>query len=159
MPEYSGRLRAVGRVAILVSRYNELVTTRLLAGARDACRDAGIADTEVDTLWAPGAFELPALAAAAAESGRYACIVALGAVIRGETPHFEYVAGEAARGLNAVSVRHAIPVAFGVLTVDTLQQATDRAGGSAGNKGREAAEAAIMSADVIARLRDGYAPA
>jgi 6,7-dimethyl-8-ribityllumazine synthase len=104
-------------------------------------------------LWAPGAFELPGIAAAAAATGRYSCIVALGAVIRGDTAHFEYVAGEAARGLGEVAVRHAIPVAFGVLTVDVLQQAVDRAGGPAGNKGREAAEAAISTADLLVQLR------
>jgi 6,7-dimethyl-8-ribityllumazine synthase len=151
--ELAGRQRPVGRVAILVTRYNELVTARLLEGARAACGAAGVRDGDVDVLWVPGAFELPAVAAAAAETRRYACIVALGAVIRGETPHFDFVAGEAARGLNQVAVRHAIPVAFGVLTVDTLVQATDRAGGPAGNKGREAAEAAIAAADLLAQLR------
>ena len=104
-------------------------------------------------MWVPGAFELPVAAAAAAGTGRYACLVALGAVIRGDTPHFDYVAGEAARGLNAVAVTHALPVGFGVLTVDTMQQAVDRAGGSAGNKGHEAAAAALQAADVIAQLR------
>jgi 6,7-dimethyl-8-ribityllumazine synthase len=140
-------------VAVLVSRYNELVTTRLLDGARAALRDAGVADDAVDVIWVPGAFELPAAAAAAAATGRYACLVALGAVIRGDTPHFDYVAGEATRGLGDVAVRHALPVGFGVLTVDTLQQAADRAGGVAGNKGYEAAEAALATADVIAQLR------
>ena len=101
----------------------------------------------------PGAFELPVAAAAAAGTRRYACLVALGAVIRGDTPHFDFVAGEAARGLNAVAVAHALPVGFGVLTVDTMQQAVDRAGGSAGNKGHEAAAAALQAADVIAQLR------
>lgn len=144
-------------MAILVSRYNELVTGRLLEGARAACRDAGVEDSAVDVLWTPGAFELPAVAAAAAATGRYACLVALGAVIRGDTPHFEYVAGEAARGLNEVAVRHALPVGFGVLTVETLEQAADRAGGSAGNKGREAAEAALIAADLLAQLRDANA--
>lgn len=153
MTEFAGRLRGTGRVAILASRYNEAVTLRLLEGAREACRDAGIADDVVDVLWAPGAFELPGIAAAAAATGRYSCLVALGAVIRGDTAHFEYVAGEAARGLGEVAVRHAVPVAFGVLTVDTLQQAVDRAGGSAGNKGREAAEAAISTADLLVQLR------
>jgi 6,7-dimethyl-8-ribityllumazine synthase len=140
-------------VAVLVSRYNELVTTRLLDGARAALRDAGVADDAVDVVWVPGAFELPAAAAAAAGTGRYVCLVALGAVIRGDTPHFDYVAGEATRGLGDVAVRHALPVGFGVLTVDTMQQATDRAGGAAGNKGYEAAEAALATADVIAQLR------
>jgi 6,7-dimethyl-8-ribityllumazine synthase len=157
VPDFSGRLRASGRVAILVSRYNELITTRLLDGALACCSEAGVPREDVDVLWIPGAFELAAAAAAAAETGRYSCLVALGAVIRGETPHFEYVAGEAARGLNAVAVRHALPVGFGVLTVDTLQQAADRAGGSAGNKGHEAAAAALRTADALAQLRANHA--
>lgn len=147
----------MGRVAILVSRYNELVTTRLLEGARACCREAGLEESQVDVVWTPGAFELPAAAAAAAESGRYAAIVALGAVVRGDTPHFDFVAGEAARGLGDVAVRYRMAVAFGVLTVDTMQQALDRAGGSAGNKGYEAAAAAIETADVIGRLRSADA--
>ena len=153
MPDFAGRARSRGRVAVLVSRYNELVTTRLLDGARAALRAAGVADDAVDVVWVPGAFELPAAAAAAAGTGRYACLVALGAVIRGDTPHFDYVAGEATRGLGDVAVRHALPVGFGVLTVDTMEQATDRAGGAAGNKGYEAAQAALATADVIAQLR------
>ena len=153
MPDLAFRLRAVGRVAILVSRYNELITSRLLDGALTCCAEAGIAREDVDIVWVPGAFELPVAAAAAAGTKRYACLVALGAVIRGDTPHFEYVAGEAARGLNAVAVQHALPVGFGVLTVDTMQQAVDRAGGSAGNKGHEAAAAALQAADVIAQMR------
>ena len=153
MPDLAFRLRAVGRVAILVSRYNELITSRLLDGALACCAEAGIPREDVEVVWVPGAFELPVAAAAAAGTKRYACLVALGAVIRGDTPHFEYVAGEAARGLNAVAVQHALPVGFGVLTVDTMQQAVDRAGGSAGNKGHEAAAAALQAADVIAQLR------
>ena len=153
MADYTFRLRAVGRVAILASRYNELITTRLLEGALACCHEAGIARDDVDVVWVPGAFELPVAAAAAADTGRYACLVALGAVVRGDTPHFEYVASEAARGLNQVAVAHALPVGFGVLTVDTLQQAVDRAGGSAGNKGHEAAAAALQAADVIAQVR------
>jgi 6,7-dimethyl-8-ribityllumazine synthase len=155
--DISGRLRPPGRVAILVSRYNELVTARLLEGALACCREAGVNRADVQVAWVPGAFELAAAAAAVAGTGRYSCIVALGAVIRGDTPHFEYVAGESARGLNEVAVRHALPVAFGVLTVDTMQQAMDRAGGSAGNKGHEAAAAAIATADVIRQLRGGDA--
>jgi 6,7-dimethyl-8-ribityllumazine synthase len=153
MPEFSGRPGPAGRVGILVSRYNERITGRLLDGARAACRESGVPETQVDVVWVPGAFELGAAAAAAAGTGRYACLVALGAVIRGDTPHFDYVAGEAARALSDVAVRHALSVAFGVLTVDTMQQAVDRAGGSAGNKGHEAAAAALELADVIARLR------
>lgn len=157
MPDISFRLRHHGRVAILVSRYNELITAKLLDGALSCCAESGVPRTEVDVVWLPGAFELPAAAAAAAKSGRYACLVALGAVIRGETPHFEYVAGAAANGLTDVTLRYAVPVGFGVLTVDTLQQAIDRAGGSAGNKGHEAAAAALGAADAIAQLRASHA--
>ena len=144
-------------MAILVSRYNELITKQLLEGALTCCREAGLAREQIDVVWVPGAFELPAAAAAAADSRAYACLVALGAVIRGETPHFDYVAGGAARGLNQVAVRHALPIGFGVLTVDTMQQAVDRAGGSAGNKGHEAAAAALRTADVLAQLRAHHA--
>ncbi len=158
MPEFSGRLGPVGRVAILVGRYNELVTTRLLEGARTCCRDARIADRHVDVIWTAGAFELPVLAEEAARSGQYACIIALGAVVRGGTPHFEFVAGEATRGLGAVARAYVIPVGFGLLTVDTMEQALDRAGGAAGNKGYEAAEAAITAADALARIRRADAP-
>jgi 6,7-dimethyl-8-ribityllumazine synthase len=156
--DITGRLRPVGRVAILVSRYNEAITGRLLQGALACCTEAGIARDAVDVVWVPGAYELPAAAAAAAATGAYTCLVALGAVIRGETPHFEYVAGAAATGLTDVSRAHAIPVGFGVLTVDTLQQAMERAGGSAGNKGHEAAAAALGAADAIAQLRASHAP-
>jgi len=159
VPEFTPRLRGSGRVAILVSRYNELVTARLLEGALACCRTAGLPETAVDVTWVPGAFELPVVAAAAAASGRYRCLVALGAVIRGETPHFEYVAGETTRGLGEIALRHRIPVGFGLLTVDTMQQATERAGGAAGNKGYEAAEAALLAADAVVHLSDGDAPA
>ena len=157
MPDFSGRLRPSGRVAILVSRYNELITTKLLDGALAGCREAGIAREAVDVVWVPGAFELPVAAAVAAETRGYFCLVALGAVIRGETAHFEYVAGEAARGLREVSTRYGLPVGFGLLTAETLQQATDRAGGNAGNKGHEAAIAALQTADVLAQLRHYHA--
>jgi 6,7-dimethyl-8-ribityllumazine synthase len=157
VPDFSGRLRATGRVAILVSRYNELITAKLLDGALACCQEAGLARELIDVVWLPGAFELPAAAAVAAESQAYGCLIALGAVIRGETPHFEYVAAEAARGLNDVSVRYGVPVGFGVLTVETMEQAAERAGGSAGNKGHEAAEAALRTADVIAQLRAYHA--
>jgi len=136
-----------------VSRFHENVATRLLEGARDTLRRAGIADAQVDVVWVPGAFELPVAAEAAAASKRYAAIVALGCVIRGETAHFEYVAGEAARGLGNVALAHQIAVGFGVLTTETEIQALARAGGVVGNKGAEAAEAALQTADAIDRLR------
>ncbi len=154
MAEIEGapRAPAAGRVALVASRYNELVTARLVAGARQRLTAHGVADDRVDVIWVPGAFELPVAAQAAAASGQYAVIIALGCVIRGETPHFEYVAGEAARGLSAVAREHRVAVGFGVLTTETLDQATARAGGAAGNKGSEAAEAALRTADLLARL-------
>ena len=143
---------AKSRVAIVVSRFNESVTRQLLAGAEAALREHGVPAASVDVYWGPGAFELPVLAEAAAGSGRYRAIVALGCVIRGETPHFEYVAGEAARGLGNVALAHRIAVGFGVLTTETEEQALARAGGPAGNKGFEAAVAALQTADVLAQL-------
>jgi len=148
----SPRAPREARVAVLVSRYNELVTVRLLDGAREALRDKGVPDARVDVIWVPGAFELPVAAETAAASGRYTALVALGCVVRGETPHFEYVAGEAARGLGNVALAHRLPVGFGVLTTDTLEQALARAGGAAGNKGYEAVDAALTTADVLDQL-------
>ena len=140
-------------MAVLVSRYNEMVTSRLLEGARRCLEEHGVADARIDVVWVPGAFELPVVAEAAAASGRYGVIVALGCVIRGETAHFEFVAGEAARGLNNVSLAHRIAVGFGVLTTENIEQALARAGGEVGNKGYEATEAALQTADAIAGLR------
>lgn len=153
MPDFHGQLRATGRVAILVSQYNERVTGRLLDGARACCAEAGVPEAEVDVVWLPGAFELGGAAAAVAQTGRYSAIVALGCVVRGETAHFDFVAGEAARGISEVAVRHGLPVAFGVLTTETMEQALARAGGDAGNKGYEAAEAALRTADALRQLR------
>lgn len=152
MPEFQGRLRPSGRVAIVVSRYHERITSRLLEGARRCCLESGVAVDQLDTLWVAGAFELGVATEAAARTGRYACVVALGVVIRGETPHFEYVAGETARVLAEVAREHALPVGFGLLTTDTVDQALARAGGAAGNKGREAAEAALATADLLGQL-------
>jgi 6,7-dimethyl-8-ribityllumazine synthase len=145
------------RVAVVVSRYNELITRRLLEGARDALREAGIPDSHVEEFWVPGAFELAVAAEEAAVSGRFGAIVALGCVIRGETPHFEYVAGEAARGLGNVALAHRVAVGFGLLTTENQAQAEARAGGAAGNKGYEAAAAALQTADVLHRVRRGTA--
>lgn len=151
MTEFRGRLVPVGRIGVVVSAYHERVTGKLLDGALATCRAAGIGDEDIDVAWVPGAFELGAVAAAMARTGRYAALVALGAVVRGETPHFDFVAGEASRALANVAAGH-VPVGFGLLTVDTMTQAEERAGGAAGNKGAEAADAAIRSADLIARL-------
>lgn len=149
MTEYEGRLQAGGRVAMVVSRYHERITSRLLEGAMVVCLEAGIPDADVDVFWVAGAFELGVIASAAAHSGRYAAIVALGAVIRGETPHFNYVAGETAAALSRTATDALVPVGFGLLTCDTMEQAEARAGGAAGNKGREAAAAALRTADLI----------
>ena len=139
------------RVAIVVSRFHEKITTKLLEGAREALRRGGIADENVEIISVPGAFELPVVAEAAAASERYDAIVALGCVIRGETPHFEYVAGEAARGLGNVALAHRIAVGFGVLTTETETQALARV-----DKGAEAVQAALETAAALERL--GAAP-
>lgn len=152
MPEFEGRLEPIGKVAIVVARYHERLTRRLLDGARDACRDAGVAESDIDTCWVDGAFELGIAVAAAAASDRYRAIVALGVVIRGETPHFDFVAGETAAALSRVATEMRIPVGFGLLTCDTAEQAAARAGGAAGNKGREATEAAIRTASLLSRM-------
>lgn len=159
MPELSGALHAVGRVAILVSRYHERITGRLLEGARECCRQAGAPDGAVDVLWVPGAFELGVAAAVVAASGRYTAIVALGVVVRGETPHFEFVAGEASRTLAEVAARRGVPIGFGLLTTDSMAQAEARAGGAQGNKGFEAAEAALRTAELLSRWRAADDPA
>ncbi|OGU03479.1 MAG: 6,7-dimethyl-8-ribityllumazine synthase [Gemmatimonadetes bacterium GWC2_71_10] len=144
-----------GRVGIVVSRYHEAVTTRLLDGARASLAEHGVADVDVDVVWVAGAWELPVVARAFCSRGGYAAVAALGAVVRGETPHFDYVAGEAARGLMDLQIRFGVPVGFGVLTCDTLEQALARAGGAAGNKGHEAMTAALGAAQELARRHAG----
>ena len=141
------------RIGIAVSRFNEVVTSRLLAGARSALERHGVHDDDVDVAWVPGAFELPLVARKLAESHRYDAVVCLGAVIRGETPHFEYVASEAARGIADAARDTGVPAIFGVLTTDTLEQALERAGGKAGNKGYDAVLSAIETANLLRRLR------
>ncbi len=153
MAEFRGRLTGEGkRFALVVSRFNELVTERLAAGARACLVQHGARDEDVDTYWVPGAWEIPPVVQRAARSGRYAGIVALGCVIRGETPHFDYVAGEAAKGVAAVALAADVPVAFGVLTTDTTDQALARAGGKAGNKGWEAALSVLEMADLYRQM-------
>ena len=143
------------RIAIAASRFNRLVTDPLVAGAAEELRRHGVAPDRVDLAWVPGSFELPLAVARLAATGRYAGIVALGAVIRGQTPHFDYVAGEAAGGLAAVARATGVPVAFGVLTTDTMEQALDRAGGKAGNKGAEAARTALEMASLLEEIDKG----
>lgn len=153
MAEFSGTPDGSGRrIGIVVSRFNETITRRLMEGAVDACTRHGVAFGDVDVVWVPGAWELPAAARRLLGADRYDAVVALGAVIRGDTPHFDYVAGEAARGLGQASAEYDLPVGFGVLTCDTMEQAEARAGGSHGNKGWDAALAALEMADLFARL-------
>jgi 6,7-dimethyl-8-ribityllumazine synthase len=153
MAEFQGVPSGEGRrFAVLVSRFNELVTQKLLDGAVDALIRHGTAADDVDVIWVPGAWELPAAARRLLASERYVALVALGAVIRGETPHFDYVAGEASRGLADVSSDYDVPVGFGLLTCDTMAQAEARAGGSHGNKGWDAAMAALEMCDLFDRL-------
>jgi 6,7-dimethyl-8-ribityllumazine synthase len=137
------------RIGIALARFNRAVTDRLLAGALEALAGHGVADDAIDVASVPGAFELPLCAQRLAMTGRYDALVCLGAVVRGETPHFEFVAGQAATGIGAVARRYDLPVAFGVLTTDTLEQALARAGGDAGNKGYEAAVTALEMVQVL----------
>jgi 6,7-dimethyl-8-ribityllumazine synthase len=147
-------LRATGfRFAVVVSRFNSNVTEPLLAGALDALAKRGADMKRVDIVRVPGAWELPIAARAIANRQKHDAIICLGAVIRGETPHFDYVAGEAARGIAGASAETGVPMAFGVLTTNTMEQAVDRAGGKSGNKGFDAAMTAIEMANLLAKLR------
>jgi 6,7-dimethyl-8-ribityllumazine synthase len=139
-------------LAIVVSRFNRLVTERLLAGAHDAMGRHGVDQEKVDVAWVPGALELPLAARRLAERGRYDAIVCLGAVIRGETPHFDYVASQAAAGISRVALDTGVPTIFGVITANTLEQALDRAGGKAGNKGYDAVITAIEMANLLEQV-------
>lgn len=138
--------------ALLASRFNAFVVDSLVSGAIDTLRRHGVADTSITLYKTPGAYELPLLASKVAASGRHDAIIALGAVIRGGTPHFEYVAGECVKGLAQVSLAATMPVAFGVLTVDTIEQAIERAGTKAGNKGAEAAASALEMLNLLAKI-------
>ena len=157
MPEFTGAPRGQGRrCAVVVSRFNETITQRLLDGALDALVRLGVAFDDVDVFWVPGAWELPPAARRAAATERYDALIALGAVIRGDTPHFDFVAGEASRGLSLASADFDLPIAFGVLTCDTMAQAEARAGGEHGNKGWDAALAALEMVDLLDQV-DGSA--
>ena len=148
-----GEVSAHGRrVAIVAARFNDFIVTSLLKGARAAWLERGGSADDLTVVRVPGAFELPVVVRRLAASGRFDAVVALGCVIRGDTPHFDYVAGEAARGLQLAGLETGVPVAFGVLTVDSLEQALERAATTAGNKGGEAMESALEMAAVMARL-------
>lgn len=150
MPEGDRARRAV----VVVSRFNEGVTRRLLDGALQTLSDGGFTSERVDVVWVPGAFELPVAMVRALRTGRYRVAVALGAVIRGETPHFDFISSEATRGLGTAAMETGVPVGFGLLTCDTQEQALARAGGAAGNKGADAASAALETSNTLDSLEN-----
>jgi len=143
---------STGRYAIVVARFNAFVVESLLAGALDALRRHGVADEQITVVRAPGAWELPLVADRIARKGKIDAVIALGAVIRGGTPHFEYVAGECTKGLSQVAMQRDVPVSFGVLTVDSIEQAIERSGTKAGNKGAEAALGALEMVSLLEQL-------
>ena len=151
--ELEGELRGEElHIALIVSRFNDSITSRLLGGAREALRDHGVKEADTTVVWVPGAFELPLMAQRLVDTERYDAIICLGAVIKKETAHFEHVASQAAAGIAAVARENGVPVIFGVLTTYTHQQAEARAGGDQGNRGHDAALAAIRMADLLRRL-------
>lgn len=154
MTQYiEGNFQAVdARYAVVVGRFNSFITESLLKGALDTLKRHGVSDANITVVWAPGAYELPLVAQRLASAKQYEAIIALGAVIRGGTPHFDFVAGECAKGLAMVGLQYNIPVGFGVLTVDTIEQAIERAGTKAGNKGNEATLSALEMVSLLRQL-------
>ncbi|WP_027093700.1 6,7-dimethyl-8-ribityllumazine synthase [Cohnella thermotolerans] len=151
---YEGKLISQGlKYGVVVGRFNEFISSRLLSGALDAFKRHGAEDHEVEVAWVPGAFEIPLIAQKMAESGKYDAVVTLGAVIRGSTPHFDYVCSEVSKGVAAISLKTGVPTIFGVLTTDSIEQAVERAGTKAGNKGWEAAVTAIEMANLTNVLK------
>ncbi|CAM3493683.1 6,7-dimethyl-8-ribityllumazine synthase [Cytobacillus oceanisediminis] len=148
-----GHLVGTGlKMAIVVSRFNEFITGKLLSGAEDALKRHGVNEEDVTVVWVPGAFEIPLAAKKLSESGKYDAVITLGTVIRGATPHFDYVSGEVAKGVASTAMQSGVPVIFGVLTTDTIEQAIERAGTKAGNKGWEAAAGAIEMGNLYKQL-------
>lgn len=148
-----GELDGTGlKLGIVLSRFNSMVTERLLSGAKDKLTRLGVAEKDLEVAYVPGSFELPRGARKLKDTGKYDGIIALGAVIRGETPHFDYVANEASKGLAEINLEAEIPVTFGLITADTLEQAIDRAGAKQGNKGNEAAEALVEMVNLESKL-------
>lgn len=152
---YEGTLLGEGlKFAIAISRFNEFITTRLLQGAQDALLRHGVNIEDIDTAWTPGCLEIPLIAKKLAQTNRYNAILCLGAVIRGGTPHFEYVAAEVSRGISRVSLETGLPVIYGVITADNLEQAIERAGTKEGNMGFKAAMSAIEMANLVKTMAD-----
>ncbi|NFI07872.1 6,7-dimethyl-8-ribityllumazine synthase [Clostridium botulinum] len=150
MKIYEGRLTAEGlKVGIIVSRFNEFITSKLLAGSIDCLKRHGAKEDNIEVCWVPGAFEIPVIAKKMASKGKYDAVICLGAVIRGATPHFDYVSSEVSKGVAHVSLDKEVPAIFGVLTTDTIEQAIERAGTKAGNKGYDAAMSAIEMSNLM----------
>ncbi|MFJ7727694.1 6,7-dimethyl-8-ribityllumazine synthase [Neobacillus sp. NPDC097160] len=150
---FEGNLVGSGlKVGIVVGRFNEFITSKLLGGAQDALKRHGVSESDVDIAWVPGAFEIPLIAQKMANSKKYDAVITLGTVIRGSTPHFDYVCNEAAKGVSATALASGIPVSFGVLTTDSIEQAIERAGTKAGNKGWDAAVSAIEMANLCRNI-------
>lgn len=148
-----GSISGEGRkFGIVVSRFNEFISLRLLEGAMDCLRRHGTDDDDITIAWVPGAFDIPPVAKRMGDAGKYDAVLCLGAVVRGATPHFDYVSGEVAKGVAAAAMQTGVPTVFGVVTSDTLEQAIERAGAKAGNKGWDAAQAAMELADLYARM-------
>lgn len=148
-----GHLNGAGlKFAIIISRFNHFITGHLLDGAEDALKRHGVSDQDITAVWAPGAFEIPLIAKKLAQSGEYNAVICLGAVIRGSTPHFDYVAGEVSKGIAAVGLDTGVPVIFGVITTDNIEQAIERAGTKSGNKGWDAALTALELADLNRKI-------
>ncbi len=151
MPKnYEGHLQAQGlRIGIVIARFNEFITNRLLGGAVDALVRHGASDDAIEIAWVPGAFEIPLVAKRMSSSGRYDAIICLGCIIRGSTPHFDYVAAETSKGIAQIAIQSGCPVSFGVLTTENIEQAIERAGTKAGNKGWDAALSAVEMANLL----------
>lgn len=141
------------KFCIIVSRFNEFISSKLLAGALDSFVRLGVEENNIDVIWVPGSFEIPLMAKKAAQTKKYCAIVTLGAVIKGSTSHYDYVCAEVSKGVASVSLSEGLPVIFGVLTTDSIEQAIERAGTKAGNKGADAAKAAIEMTNLIANLK------
>lgn len=150
---FQGNLVATsGKYAIVVSRFNEFITSKLLGGAKDALLRHGVEDSQVDVAWVPGAFEIPLIAQRLATSGKYDAVITLGAVIRGSTTHYDYVCNEVAKGVAKVQLDSGVPVIFGIVTTENIEQAIERAGTKAGNKGYDAALSALEMANLLKNL-------
>ena len=153
MKTFEGNLVAQNmKVGIVVSRFNEFITSRLLGGALDGLKRRGVEEENIFTAWVPGAFEIPLIASKMAKSGKYDAVICLGAVIRGSTSHYDYVCNEVSKGIAAVSLETGVPVLFGVLTTENIEQAIERSGSKAGNKGSECAEGAVEMVNLIRAL-------